>query len=99
MERLVVVMGYCLKHKFKSTLHFTPEIQPDLAQPAEIRLHSWMLYAPQAPVLDLRGQNVTSTLDLRDAFHQLYLCPKEDETQGEQSTNGRRKSQKTKKSH
>ena len=39
---------------------------------------------PQAPVLDLRGHNVTSTLDLRDAFHQLHLCPKEDKTQGEQ---------------
>ena len=42
-------------------------------------------------VLDLRGQNVTSTLDLRDAFHQLHLCPTEDETQGESSTNDRRK--------
>ena len=53
-----------------------------------------MLYTPQAPVLDLRDQNLTSTLDLRDAFHQLCLCPTEDETQGELSTNGRRKSQK-----
>ena len=58
-----------------------------------------MLYTPQAPVLDLRGQNVASTLDLRDTFHQLHLCPTEDETQGEWSTTGRRKSQKTKKSH
>ena len=74
--------------------NFTPEIQPDPVQPGEIRLHSWMLYTPQAPVLDLRGQNVMSTLDLRDAFHQLCLCPKEDETQGEWSTNDRRKSQK-----
>ena len=31
-----------------------------------------------------------STLDLRDAFHQLRLCPKEDKTQSEWSTNGRR---------
>ena len=77
--------------------NFTPEIQPDAVQPREIRLHSWMLYTPQAPVLDLRGQNVTSTLDLRDTFHQLCLGPTEDETQGELSTNGRRKSQKTKK--
>ena len=59
------------------------EIPPDPVQPGEIRLHSWMLYTPQAPVLDLRGQNITSTLDLRDAFHQLCLCPTEDETQGE----------------
>ena len=79
--------------------NFTPEIQPDPVQPGEIRLHLCMLYTPQAPVLDLRGQNVTSILDLRDAFHQLCLCPTEDETQGEQSTNGRGKSRKTKKSH
>ena len=46
----------------------TPEILPDPVQPGEIRLHSWMLYTPQTPVLDLRGQNVTSTLDLVDAF-------------------------------
>ena len=36
-----------------------------------------MLYTPQAPVLDLRGQNIFSTLDLRDAFHWLHLCPTE----------------------
>ena len=72
--------------------NFTPEIQPDPVQPGKIRLHSWMLYMPQVPVLDLRGQNITSTLDLRDFFQQLHLCPKEDETQGEPATNGRRKS-------
>ena len=77
--------------------NFTPEILPDPVQPGEIRLHSWMLYTPQTPVLDLRGQSITSTLDLRDAFHQLHLCPTEDETEGESSPNGRRKSQKTKK--
>ena len=74
--------------------NFTPEIQPDPVQPGEIRLHLWMLYTPQAPVLDLRGQNVISTLDLGNTFHQLCLCPTEDKTQGEPSTNGRRKSQK-----
>ena len=79
--------------------NFTPEIQPDPVQPGEIRLHLWMLYTPKVPVLDPRGQNVTSSLDLRDTFHQLCLCPKEDKTQGEWSTNGRRKSQKPKKSH
>ena len=78
--------------------NFTSEIPPDPVQPGEIRLHSWMLYTPQAPVLDLRGQNVTSTLDLTDTFHQLHLCPAEDDQQGESSPNGRRKSQKTKKS-
>ena len=78
--------------------NFTPEILPDQVQPGEIRLHSWMLYTPQAPILDLRGQSITSTLDLRDTFHQLHLCPTEDDTQGESSPNDRRKSQKTKKS-
>ena len=33
--------------------NLTPEILPDPLQPREIRLHSWMLYTPQAPVLDL----------------------------------------------
>ena len=79
--------------------NFIPEIQPDSVQPGEIRLHSWMLCTSQAPVLDIRGQSIMSTLDLRDAFHQLCLCPTEDETQSEWSTNGRRKSQKTKKPH
>ena len=80
--------------------NFTPEIQPNPVQPGEIQLHSWMLYTPQAPVLDLqRDQNVTSALNLRDVFHQLHSCPTEDETQGEPLTNGRRKSPKTKKSH
>ena len=37
--------------------NFTLEILPDPVQPGEIRLHSLMLYTPQAPVLDLRGQN------------------------------------------
>ena len=48
---------------------FTPVIEPDPVQPREIRLHSWMLYPPQAPVLDLREETITSTLDLRDTFH------------------------------
>ena len=56
--------------------NFIPKIQPDPVQPGEIRLHSWMLFTPQAPVLDLRGQNITSTLDLRDTFHQLRLYQK-----------------------
>ena len=54
--------------------NFTSEILPDPVQPGEIRLHSLMLYMPKAPVLDLKGQNITSTLDLRDTFHQLCLC-------------------------
>ena len=34
--------------------NFTPEIPLDPVQPGEITLHSWMLYTPQAPVLELK---------------------------------------------
>ena len=71
---------------------FTPVIEPDPVQPGEIRLHSWMLYTPQVLVLDLRQETITSTLDLGDAFHQLHLCPEEDDTHPEQCPNDRRKS-------
>ena len=70
----------------------TPEIPADPLQPGEIRLHSWQLYTPEAPVLDLRGKKVTSTLDLADAFHELHLCPTDNNQQEESSPNGRRKS-------
>ena len=63
---------------------FTPIIESDPVQPGKIRLHSWMLYTPQTPVLDLREEMITSTLDLGDTFHQLHLCPEEDETHLEQ---------------
>ena len=33
--------------------NLTPEIPADPLQPGEIRLHSWLIYSPQAPVLDL----------------------------------------------
>ena len=46
-----------------ATSNLTPEILPDPVQPGEIRLYSWMLYMPQAPVPDFRGQNITSTLN------------------------------------
>ena len=68
--------------------NLTPEILPDPVQPGEIRLHSWMLYTPQAPVLDLRCQNITSTLDLVDAFCHLCLYNTENNQQGESSPNG-----------
>ena len=69
----------------------TPEIPMDPPQPEEIRLHSWQLYTPEAPVLDLRGKKVTSTLDLVEAFRELHLCPTDDKQQEESSPNGRRK--------
>ena len=53
----------------------TPEIPADPLQPGEIRLHSWQLCTPEAPVLDLKGKKVVSTLDLADVFHELHLCP------------------------
>ena len=79
--------------------NFTPVIEPDPVQPGEIRLHLWMLYTPQAPVLDLREETITSTLDLRDTFHRLRLCPEEPQASAEQCPNGRRKHKKSKKSH
>ena len=74
------------------------EILADPLQPGEIRLHSWQLYIPEVPVLDLRGKKVTSMSDLADAFHELCLCPTDDNQPEESSPNGRRKSQKTQKS-
>ena len=58
-----------------------------------------MLYTPQAPVLDLREETITSTLDLRDTFHRLCLCPEEPQAIAEQFPNGRRKPKKSKKSN
>ena len=77
----------------------TPVIKPDPVQPRETRLHSWMLYTPKAPVLDLREERITSTLDLGDIFHQLHLCSEEEEKHPEQCSNGRRKPKRSKKSH
>ena len=57
---------------------FTLVIEPDPVQPGEIRLHSWILFLPQAPVLDLRED--ISDINLRDAFHRLHLCPEEDDS-------------------
>ena len=56
----------------------SPEIPVDPLQPGEMRLHSWQLYTPETPVLDLRGRKVTSTFDLANAFHELCLCPTDD---------------------
>ena len=73
---------------------FTPVTEPDPVQPREIRLHSWMLYTPQAPVLNLREETITSEIDLGDTFHRLHLCPEEDKKYPEKCPNGRRKSKK-----
>ena len=49
----------------------------DTLQPGEIRLHSWMLFSSQAPVLDLTGKDIKSKKDIEDTFHTLNLCPQE----------------------
>ena len=39
-------------------------------------MYSWMLYTPDALVLDLTDTNITSMQDIEQAFHALDLCPK-----------------------
>ena len=68
-----------------------PEIPEDPLQPGKFRLHSWQLYTPESPVLDLRVKKITSTLHLADAFHKLCLCSTDSDQQEESSPNGRRK--------
>ena len=46
----------------------------DPLQPGKVRLHSWMLYTPQAPVLDLTGEHIKTKGDIKTAFHSLNLC-------------------------
>ena len=68
-----------------------PDIPVDPLQPDKIRLYSWQLYTPEAPVFDLRGKKITSTLDLADTFHKLHLCSTDSDQQEESSPNGRSK--------
>ena len=46
----------------------------DPLQPGKVRLHSWMLYTPQAPMLDLTGEHIKTKEDIKAAFHSLNLC-------------------------
>ena len=55
--------------------------------PGEIRLHSWMLYTSQAPVLDLTGKHIKTKEDIEAVFYTLHLCPQEEE---EQKSDGRK---------
>ena len=50
----------------------------DPLQPGEVRLHSWMLYTPQAPILDLTGAHIKTKEDIEAAFHALNLCSHEE---------------------
>ena len=87
----------CTSNAAAPASNSTPEILPDPLQPGEIRPHFWMLYTPQAPVLDLRCKNITSTLDLVDTFHQLHLCPTDNDQQEKSSPEGNpKKTQKSK---
>ena len=40
-------------------------------QPDKVCLHLWMLYTPQAPVLDLIGEHIKTKEDIKTAFHSL----------------------------
>ena len=55
----------------------------DPLQPGEVRLHSWMLYTPHAPILDLTGAHIKTKEDIEAAFHALNLC-----THDEQKSDG-----------
>ena len=46
----------------------------DPLQPGKVHLHSWMLYTPQAPILDLTGEHIKTKEDIEAAFHSLNLC-------------------------
>ena len=52
-------------------------------QPGEVRLHLWMPYTPQAPMLDLTGEHIKTKEDIKAAFHSLSLC-----THDEQKSDG-----------
>ena len=46
----------------------------DPLQPGEVRLHSWMLYTPDAPILYLTVEHIKTKEDIKAAFHSLNLC-------------------------
>ena len=65
----------------------------DPLQPGEIRLHSWMLYTSQAPILDLTGENIKTKEDIEAVFHALNLGSQEEEEQKMDGRKERRASQ------
>ena len=65
----------------------------DPLQPGEVCLHSWMLYTPQAPILDLTGENIKTKEDIEAAIHTLNLCSQEEEEQKPDGRKERRASQ------
>ena len=57
--------------------------EADPLQPGEVRLRSWMLYTPQAPMLHFTGEHIKTKDDIEAAFHSLNLC-----THDEQKSDG-----------
>ena len=60
----------------------------DSLQPGKIRLHLWMLYTSQVPILDLTGEHIKTK-------ENINLCPQEDK---EEKSNGRKETRGTSKS-
>ena len=52
-----------------------PEIPTDPLQPGEIQLHSWQLYTPKAPVLDLRGKRLLQHWIWLTIFMRYFYVP------------------------
>ena len=67
----------------------------DPLQQGEIRLHLWMLYTSQAPILDLLGEHIKTKEDIEATFHTLNLWPQEDK---EEKSNGGKDTRETSKS-
>ena len=65
----------------------------DQLQSVEVCLHLWMLYTPQAPVLDLTGAHIKTKKDIEAAFHALNLCSHEEEEQQFDGRKGKRANQ------
>ena len=57
-------------------------------------MHSWMLYTPEASVLDLTDKDITSMHDIEQVFHTLDLCLKDKEETEDKCFHGRQKSRK-----
>ena len=85
----------CIRDRDKAAAADPTLFDTDPLQPGKIRLHSWMLYTSQAPVLDLTDKVIKSKLDLEEAFHSLNLCSKED---NDQTPDGREETRSTNKS-
>ena len=56
--------------------------EADPLQPGEVCLHSWMLYTPQAPILDLTGAHIKTKEDTEAAFDALNLCTHDEQKSG-----------------